>query len=421
TTEPSGAALFINGIEKGTSPELISDIPAGIVVIEARKDALYGKTVQTVGKDVLKVNLVLKESLGNLFIKTSETGIEVILDGSSLGDVGDGFFENINTGTHILELRGKEGYQRNEITISEGQSTKVEVNSADSGRFTYSVPDGVVVSLSGDGFDWICSGNIGELKDVPEGRYTVSAEGDDYETIREVIRMEKGKNYQFFPQMQYSDAYLTRSRLNKEIEITDLLLELESSVSENPNELEESVQALDQLFLDTRNQECVFPELEKRFFDWKQQWENARIEFNRLQKQVNIEQDIINLKTAYGYWQEDLVKEQRRRWLPGVYFGIFGAGALGIGLAVWQEPVIQEKIDTAVDTQVLHNYEFLQNLLIAVSVGSELFVIVGLVGGLDSLFRGIYKKDKVNSIEEKMENLSADIDRLQVELDEVSK
>ena len=124
-TEPEGAEIFVNGTLLGTSPDLITNIPAGEVTIEARKDDLYVRQVVDTSAGMEKLLLTLDIVRGNIFISASEKNAEVFLDGESLGPLGKGFFEGLPSGKHFLELKVPDAYTGLEINIPANESLKV--------------------------------------------------------------------------------------------------------------------------------------------------------------------------------------------------------------------------------------------------------------------------------------------------------
>ncbi len=106
TTEPDEAEVYLNGVNKGTSPILLSKVPVGMVRIEARKGNLIGsRTVEVSGKDTIEVNIRLEVILGKLFIKSNEKEVSVYLDENFLGPLGNGFFKDITVGEHRVALK----------------------------------------------------------------------------------------------------------------------------------------------------------------------------------------------------------------------------------------------------------------------------------------------------------------------------
>ena len=57
TTDPSGADIYINGVKKGTSPELFSRVPLGTIRIVARKGNLYGEEVTDITEGTGEISI----------------------------------------------------------------------------------------------------------------------------------------------------------------------------------------------------------------------------------------------------------------------------------------------------------------------------------------------------------------------------
>ena len=84
---PEGAAVFINGKKRGVTPCVLTDLPAAVYEVRAEKDG-YDPVTRKVEiasgyKDEIK--LVLLSSTGELELDVRPAGVEVMLDGKTLG------------------------------------------------------------------------------------------------------------------------------------------------------------------------------------------------------------------------------------------------------------------------------------------------------------------------------------------------
>ena len=128
TTEPAGAEVFVNGMKRGTSPLIIQKIPLGKTIIRARKDNLVGeRTVELESSELLEMEIVLKISLGRLFIRSSEPDMEVFLDRESLGPLSSGLFKDLPSGEHTLSLKGNGMFWEDTVIIEEEKTVTIEV------------------------------------------------------------------------------------------------------------------------------------------------------------------------------------------------------------------------------------------------------------------------------------------------------
>ncbi len=126
STVPSGADIYVNGVKKGTSPDIFTRIPAGLIDIEARSGNLYASTEVNIGSGTNELTLELKMVFGNLFVKSSKSNVDVYLDGRSLGSLGEGFFRNLPVGEFDIVVKGENLYWESTVSIREGESTRIE-------------------------------------------------------------------------------------------------------------------------------------------------------------------------------------------------------------------------------------------------------------------------------------------------------
>lgn len=104
---PLGADVYINGIKKGVSPDLISRVPIGKIKIEARKGIYYGEKMVEVSESTNEVKIILSEMFGNLFIKSSEQDVSVFFDNKYLGELGSGKLDLIWSGSYTITVSGE--------------------------------------------------------------------------------------------------------------------------------------------------------------------------------------------------------------------------------------------------------------------------------------------------------------------------
>ena len=204
-TTPSRADIYINGVKKGFSPDLISGVPLGRIRIAARKGDLYGERIVEITENVKQVQIELAETYGSLLIK-SKDNIEVYLDNRLLGKPGSGSFENLSIGIHTLELKGQGLYWRDEVVIKGNESTVIEAQAKEYGAIEYNIPGGATAEIKGKIFREVVKG-YGTLP-VPVGDYLITVTGKNYEK-QEGLRLTvpKGANISLKPDLHYSREY----------------------------------------------------------------------------------------------------------------------------------------------------------------------------------------------------------------------
>jgi TolB-like protein len=231
-TNPSGADIFINGVKKGVSPDLISRIPLGTINIEAKKGNLYGVKNVTVSKETSMIRLSLKEQYGNIFIKSSEKSVEVYLDGRRLGPLGSGFFDNIAVGNHSLELKGDSVSWKEEVKVEPGSSTKIEAYPRGFGFLDYNIAEGAQAEVSGNDFNRILMGS-GSLQ-LNTGNFGVSITGSIYKSEVERITITKGGRSSLSPKMEFTSAHALKLENDRK---TSLYASLDTELSELENNI----------------------------------------------------------------------------------------------------------------------------------------------------------------------------------------
>ena len=211
-TSPSGADIYVNGVKKGISPDLISRIPLGEIKIEARKGNLYAVKDINVTENTSQIKLSLKEQYGNLFIKSSDRNVRVLLDGSLLGDLETGFFDKLSIGNHLLELEGHNVYWSKTVSIEAGESTRVEAYPRGFGHLEYSLPEKSEAVITGTDLRRVVRGE-GTLQ-LFTGKYNLVIESEIYEEYSDQFSISRGRTISFSPELTFTQEY--RDRLAKE-------------------------------------------------------------------------------------------------------------------------------------------------------------------------------------------------------------
>ncbi len=252
-TEPSGADIFINGVKKGRSPELFSKVPLGRIRIEARKGDLYAERMADVGAGIGEMTLALERVYGNLFIKSSESDVDVFVDGDRLGPLDDGFFRDLRVGRFTLTLEGEGLYWEDEVEIAAGESSRIEAYPRAFGTIDYSLPEGASAEITGKDFREVVRGS-GRLSPVWTGSYAVTVEGENYVTRTMDVTLSKNERYRLAPDLSYTEECV-RGRL--EARFTGLR---EKVASAGPIE-ESTIEEVKRLTTDLADALYTFPDM----------------------------------------------------------------------------------------------------------------------------------------------------------------
>ena len=205
-TEPDGAAIFINGMRRGTSPLVVDRVPFGTVRITAQKGNSAAEEVLKVSSsDLIELSMVLEISLGRLFIKSSVKDVEVFLDGQSLGPLAGGLFKNVPSGEHTLTLKGEGLIWEEKIVLEAEKTTTIEAYPRAFGSLSYVMPEGAECELSGNGILQRLTGT--GTVDLAVGRYTCTVFGDIYVTLDTTVEIARGQEVVFSPTPDFTEEY----------------------------------------------------------------------------------------------------------------------------------------------------------------------------------------------------------------------
>ncbi len=204
-TLPSRADIYINGIKKGVSPDIISQVPVGRIEISARYGNFYGAKVLDVTENTGRVQIECREAYGGLTIRT-EDDLDVYLDDRWLGKVNSGLFSNLTIGIHTLELKSQELYWRDEVVIRGNERTLVQAQAKEYGRIEYGIPEGANAEIKGELFREVVKG-YGTLP-MPSGTYTITVSGKIYENHGQItVSVVRGATVSLLPNLPYTKEY----------------------------------------------------------------------------------------------------------------------------------------------------------------------------------------------------------------------
>ena len=189
TSQPSGATVIVDGMDRGTTPVTLFDLTPGRHHIKYRL-AGYGEADRFVdtGREgpFIEKNVVLQEDKGLLLIKTDPPGANIVIDGVAVGQTPRLVTHLAAKDTYNNKLR-KAGYQEQLIQVRfDGRRPLVREETLVLASGTVNVlsdPPGAEVTVNG-----IVRGTTPILvREVPRGRAVVKCrlEGFD-EEVREL-------------------------------------------------------------------------------------------------------------------------------------------------------------------------------------------------------------------------------------------
>ena len=125
TTDPGEAMVYLDGVQKGRSPQTLEMIPAGKHVINARKGYQVGQDEITLMRDDLKkVHVKLEHQKGDVKLFSDPPGAEVRLDGKLVCKATPCKVAGVKAGVHQLEVllwKGNKCWDyRSEVEVKPG-------------------------------------------------------------------------------------------------------------------------------------------------------------------------------------------------------------------------------------------------------------------------------------------------------------
>ncbi len=201
-SKPSGALIFMNGKNEGTTPNSITDLKPGIHHVEARMDGYYDwrESVEIIPGKEMELSAVLKYTIGSLNIKSNPTDAEVFIDDKKIG-VTPKTITDLHHGTHNVEVR-KIGY--------ESWSESVNILPDKEIHLTAMLQLGVgSISLKSDPSNaraLIDGGEVGttpiSITDLKPGTHYLEIRKDGYVDWRESLDIIPGKELPFVISLQ---------------------------------------------------------------------------------------------------------------------------------------------------------------------------------------------------------------------------
>ena len=189
TSQPSGATVIVDGMDRGTTPITLFDLTPGRHHLKYRL-AGYGDADRFVDTEregpFIEKNVVLQEVKGLLLLKTEPAGASIVIDGVTIGQTPRLVTHLAAKDKYRIKLR-KAGYQEQTIEVRfDGRRPLVREESLVPASGTVNVlsdPSGAEVTVNG-----IVRGTTPILvKEVPRGRAVVKFRLNGFEEeVREL-------------------------------------------------------------------------------------------------------------------------------------------------------------------------------------------------------------------------------------------
>jgi hypothetical protein len=217
-TDPARSEIYINGVRKGISPDIIRSVPLGRVRIAAQFGSLFGEKTIEITKNLQQVRLALSENPGSLQL-AGGANLDLYLDGSRSGPIGSGILAGLAPGVHTVELQGQGMYWRDELLIRANERTIISAQPRPYGAIQYELPQGAVAEILGERIREAVTG-YGTLP-VPAGRYSATVTGRNYENVEGIlISVAKEATTLLRPELQFSMLF-EQEQFTRRIEEAD--------------------------------------------------------------------------------------------------------------------------------------------------------------------------------------------------------
>jgi hypothetical protein len=193
-SNPSGAEILVDGISKGTTPALLTDLPLGSYPIEFRAASQLPRTItaELVSRIPVRIFAELISNTARLTVNSDPEGAEVRIDGNLMG-VTPLVIEQVQAGES--EVKGSKRGYRPYLKKMSFEATKPYTLGAN----LEALPSGLTVISSPEGAKiFIDNRPIGTAPftrtDIKEGTHEITAKLLGYGTQSQTIQLEPDTN-----------------------------------------------------------------------------------------------------------------------------------------------------------------------------------------------------------------------------------
>lgn len=208
-SEPIGATVYVDGIEKGTTTLQITDIGVGDHEIRVEKNLYYSYSeIVNIQPDMIgEVKTELKPNFGSLSINSVPTGSVVMINGQVKGKTPYSI-DRIKSDSYNIKV-SKDLYHTYEenFIITDGSVNTRDISLTPAfGKLTVKTnPAGAKVRIDGQSR----GATPFELDELPSGNYHITITKDLFQTIDLDIVIEDGKNLDLNPKLEARSGTLS--------------------------------------------------------------------------------------------------------------------------------------------------------------------------------------------------------------------
>ena len=210
---PEGAkhTVFLDGKEKGMTPLLLKDVAFGVHLLQVKGDGFeFEQEINVTTKKIQKITADPDLLTGNLILLINPdflTDYRVYIDGM---EYETGLLEDIKSGKHFIYAVGEGWAGYSYFAVETGKTLNFTLDlSNETGSLMISRESGVETELQlTDSSGGIIPLDLNTKTILPAGEYVYTLNEKDYETYRETVRLNPGKDLLLNPELTYNRLFL---------------------------------------------------------------------------------------------------------------------------------------------------------------------------------------------------------------------
>ncbi len=188
-TQPAGAEATVNGVNKGTTPLFLTDLPLGQHTLHFSKSGYRERTValSITGRSPIHINETLSPSSATINVESTPPGARITLNGTSRGRT-PAIIDNVPEGNATVELQ-LEGYEPFAETLILAAEQNVRLNAE-----LTPIPAAItIVSIPEGARIYVNNQYVGRspvtLKNLTPGEYRIRGESPGHDPMARTVRL----------------------------------------------------------------------------------------------------------------------------------------------------------------------------------------------------------------------------------------
>ena len=197
-SSPAGATVFIDTVNRGVTPLVLTMITPGNHIIRCMKSGFgdQSRTVPVSANQTTNVNFILEtlQSDGSVFVQSNPSGARIYLDNTDTGFVTPKTLTNVSAGSHLIRC-SLNGYDDNSqtVSVSTGQKANVTLNLTNipaGSIFVQSNPTGAKIYLDGPDTGFLTPRTI---VNVSAGSHVIRCSLNGYDDNSQTVSVSAGQ------------------------------------------------------------------------------------------------------------------------------------------------------------------------------------------------------------------------------------